>query len=572
MTARTKRARGDEGTTRARWALAALLLSFAAGVARADPPPAADPAPTAAELPLVERARAVLQAFCEDCRAAHEHGGTLDMDALARDRRLIVPRLPDASPAYQRLFAVLRRDRAPEAKDDARTNGNKAAAKSNGAKSNGTAEATVAEPRALTYAGIASVRDWIDQLEDANAACEGREPLTTPVVKDLTSGWTRIVGAAEAADTRFVSLAHLWNTCLPALRLVAYRAAAGPLLAALAPGKGKRPDFETLGDASAILAVRPSEIGITAAAWDELTKDAPAGLAGVVPLDWLAASISKRAQDSKRAQAQGRDGAQVDANAERHIADLARFWAGDVDLARAAAEQGVSAEELAAKLVAVPPHGDLPAQRLLHGLLSREEWDGLARALETGHSDSTDERRSPENGIDLVLWTDKLGYRPRDLVEIYVSVSKACHLTVIDIDQDGKAVVLFPNEIEPDNLVPPRVPVRIPGKDAAYQLRFDRAGAETLVAICQRNDVTPEGIFYDYEKQRFAALGDWRTFLTKIPELQKEIRERETRQQSRRRRGRSEPPKQPDKTVVAEDDLSEGRAAIRVQIEPRATP
>lgn len=564
MAARTTRVRGDGGTTRARGALAALLLSLTAVAARSEPPPA-DPAPATAEVPLVERARAVLQAFCEGCRAAHEQGGTLDMEALARDRRLIVPRLPDASRAYQQLFAVTRRDRTPEAKDDAKANGNKAAAKSNGSKSNGAAEtvalSAVAESRALTYAGIASVRDWIGQLEDANAACQGREPLTASAVKDLTVGWTRIVGESEAADTRFVSLAHLWNTCVPALRLVAYRAAAGPLLAALAPGKGKRPDFETLGDASAILAVRPSEIGITAAAWDELTKDAPAGLAAAVPLDWLAASISKRAKD-----------APLDANAERHIADLARSWAGDVDLARAAAEQGVSAEELAAKLIAFPPHGDLPAQRLLHGLLSREEWDGLARALETGRGDSTDERRSPENGIDIVLWTDKLGYRPRDLVEIYVSVSKACHLTVIDIDQDGKAVVLFPNEIEPDNLVAPRVPVHIPGKDAAYQLRFDRAGTETLVAICQRNDVTPEGIFYDYEKQRFAALGDWRTFLTKIPDLQKEIRERETRRQSRRRRGRSEPPKEPDKTVVAEDDVSEGRTAIRVEIVPRTAP
>lgn len=570
MAARTTRRRGDGRRTRARWALAALVLSLTGDAARSDPPPAPAPAgaaPAAAEVPLVERARAVLQAFCADCRAAHERSGTLDMDALARNRRLIVPRIPDASPAYQQLFATLRRDRAPEAKDDAKANGTKAGGKSNGAKSNGIADAVAAvvEPRALTYAGIASVRDWIDGLEDVNAACDGREPLTASAVKDLTVGWNRVVGAAEAADTRFVSLTHLWNTCVPALRLVADRAAAGPLLAALAPGKGKRPDFETLGDASAILAVRPSEIGITAAAWDELTKDAPAGLAGAVPLDWLAAGVAQRASE------QG-DGASLEPNAERQIADLARAWAGDVDLSRAAAEQGVSAEELAAKLVALPPHGDLPAQRLLHGLLSRQEWDGLARALETGRSDATDARRSPANGIDVVLWTDKLSYRPRDLVEIYVSVDKACHLTVIDVDQHGKAVVLFPNEIEPDNLVAPRVPVHIPGKDAAYQLRFDRAGEETLVAICQRNDVTPEGIFYDYEKQRFAALGDWRTFLTKIPELEKEIRERETRRQSRRRRGRSETLKEPDKTVVAEDDVSEGRAAIRVEIVPRTAP
>jgi hypothetical protein len=173
-----------------------------------------------------------------------------------------------------------------------------------------------------------------------------------------------------------------------------------------------------------------------------------------------------------------------------------------------------------------------------------------------------------ESAIDVVLWPDKPSYRPRDLVTFNVAVGAACHLTLIDVDHDGKATVLFPNELEQDNLIAPSVTVRIPGNDAGYQFRFDRSGEEQIVAICQRTSRRPAGIAYDYERQRFAILGDWRTFLRTIPDREKQIRAREEAEAARRkRRGRRPAPNGPP-AIDPYGPPVEGRAAITVIIEP----
>jgi hypothetical protein len=99
-----------------------------------------------------------------------------------------------------------------------------------------------------------------------------------------------------------------------------------------------------------------------------------------------------------------------------------------------------------------------------------------------------------------------------------VSSNAACHLTLIGVDGDGRGLVLFPNDLDPANLIPPGVTVRVPGPNAGYQFRLDRAGSESYVAVCHRGARVPEGIAFDYEKQRFAVLGDWRKFLDRLAE------------------------------------------------------
>jgi hypothetical protein len=210
------------------------------------------------------------------------------------------------------------------------------------------------------------------------------------------------------------------------------------------------------------------------------------------------------------------------------------------------------------------------AQRLIHGTLTRAEWNRLARVLDGYSVPEKEKRTTSPSEIDVLLWTDQPFYRPRDLVTINVSVDKACHLTLIDVDQQGKAIVLFPNELEQDNLVAPGVTIRVPGRDADYQFRFDHSGEEQIVAICQRTSSRPAGIDYDYEKQRFQTLGDWREFIRTAPEREKEIREREVDEAARRnrRRGSTEPAAAGSSAVDPEGPAVEGRAAITVVIEP----
>jgi hypothetical protein len=120
--------------------------------------------------------------------------------------------------------------------------------------------------------------------------------------------------------------------------------------------------------------------------------------------------------------------------------------------------------------------------------------------------------------IDLALWTENAAPRKGDLIELLVSASLACHLTLIGVDRDGRALVLFPNDLEPANLIAPGTTIRVPGSASGYQLRLDRAGQESFIAICQRGARSLDGIAFDYEKQRFTILGDWHLFLGSVAE------------------------------------------------------
>jgi hypothetical protein len=292
--------------------------------------------------------------------------------------------------------------------------------------------------------------------------------------------------------------------------------------------------------------------------------------ADAIPADWLAARILAKPKDDAGNVDPAFD-VQFDAASQRAIERLAASWNGDVDLRRAAAERGVPSHELAQALSRIGGEFLQPARRLMHGTLTRPAWDSLHLALDGEAPPGSADRGAPavsDTEIDVLLWADRPVYRPRDLMTISVSVSKGCHLTLIDVDRDGKAIVLFPNELDQDNLIAPSVNVQIPSRDAGYQFRLDRSGEEQIVAICQRKSRRPDGVSYDYEKQRFALLGDWRAFLRSASERGNAIRNGDNGQSSRRRTSR--PSSGNGLPVIGADDSAdiEGRAAITVTIDP----
>jgi hypothetical protein len=169
--------------------------------------------------------------------------------------------------------------------------------------------------------------------------------------------------------------------------------------------------------------------------------------------------------------------------------------------------------------------------------------------------------------IDLAIATDKETYTVGDLVTFSVSASLPCHLTLISIDRDGEAVVLFPNDMAPDNLIAAGVSVEVPAAEAGYQLRFDRPGPETVVALCQRTRRRPEGIRIDYEKQRFTILGNWRAFLRTSAEREAEI----VRRAERRSRHKGEANGEPGAVDPTGPNV-EGRTAITIMVTDRPAP
>jgi hypothetical protein len=563
------------------WAFA-LAAGLSVGGAEATPDPAKSAAVSSnaqeQPKPLVERARAVLETYCTDCRGTPGAGGALDLDAVAEDPRLVVPKQPDASRVYQRLLA--HQSLAPARESEGQPPAGKTeppAGKTEPPAGKVDAPADKAEPSPPpapprpTSAEIETVRDWIDSLPARDEPCRDRTLVTPGEVETVIDRWEKSVGLKEAADTRYVSLVHLWNACVPAARLQQLREAAVTLVTALSRrnvSRHNKPlEIETLGEASAILAVRLSEFERSPGEKDLLAEPAPTiGNADLIPADWLAAEALRAADALHLA---------FDGVAQSAVADLARLWTRDVDLVRAAAERASTQRDLLGRLARLEGDFLLPAQKLTHGTLSRAAWNGLSGMLD-GHAGpaalkllaqpSGTETSASE--IDVLLWTDQPFYRPRELVTLKVSVGKACHLTLINIDRDGKALVLFPNELEQDNLIAPGVVVQVPGRDAGYQVRFDRSGEEQFVAICQRKRRRPEGIDYDYERQRFAALGDWRAFLRATPDREKAIAAREANEAARRkRRGRKPAEKEPP-AVDPDGPDQEGRAAIAITIDP----
>ncbi len=525
MTGKTRRGRTNAGR------VLAVAASFVlAAAAMADPPKPA----TAPDV------KAVLGTHCADCRARYGEGDALDLAALADDPGLIVPKRPDASPAYQRLFAPLPKGEGEEKR------------------------------AAPSPAEIEAVRDWIESLPARDEACRERAPITVEDTKALIRRWGELAGGSETSGTRFVSLAHLWNACVPLDRLMELRVATATLLGVLTQRReGLR--LETLGEESALIAISPGEQVLEISGWDALTADAPLLAYGAVPADWLAARVLARSENEAGAAANPAAhrvaSIRFDGAAQRAVSALARSWTRDVDLTRAAAERAVTPRKLKAALAKADGDRLVPARRLAYGTLPREAWERLSSALD-GASTKPDTPERETTSLDIVLWPDEPFYRPRDLAAFNVRVSKACHLTLISVDDTGQAIVLFPNELDADNLVAPGVTVTVPGHDAGYQFRFDKAGEETVVAVCQRHARRLEGIDVDYERQRFPILGDWRTFLRTAPDLEKDIRKRAEAEEARRKR-RRRPPLEPEPPPVdAKGPPMEGRAAITITVDP----
>jgi hypothetical protein len=499
------------------------------GAATQVPPAVPDPA---------LRVLGILQAHCAVCVEAGL-GSTLSLDDMARDPSLVIPKQPDASRAYQFLLDIPQLEPAAPAHAD-----------------------PVAEEKAPTPQDVEAVRDWIDGLPTVDEVCADRLSVTAQETEAQAARWLRSLSETEAADTRFISLAHLYSACLSEKRIQELRESMRVLLAALGR-RSELPNVETLGDASTLLAIRLSDVGLTSERWANLIDGAPPFVATAVPGDWLAARVLSHPRGKGGAIDSTFD-APMFAKEEARVEALARAWNGDVDLRRAAAELGVGRPDLMQMPATFPADIDDLGQRLAQGLVTRAEWDAVKFALEGGSG--TPPRvfasEARQSHINVGLWTDKLAYRKGDLVQINVTVDRACYLTVINVDRDGKAIVLFPNDSEPENLVAPGVAVKVPGVNAGYQLRFDRAGRETLVAQCQRSGPRMAGLARDYEKQRFTILGDWRAFLRTSAEREQAY-QRSIRPRSRRgRKGQEDDAPRAQPSSALEGPAAVGRAAI----------
>ena len=203
---------------------------------------------------------------------------------------------------------------------------------------------------------------------------------------------------------------------------------------------------------------------------------------------------------------------------EEIVSALARRYSGDIELKVAAAEAGLERDAFVSALISAPGAAAPLARRLQQGALPRSELEKLSTLMLGAVVPPTAVApggflRDTKTEIGLSVWIDKPLLAAGDLVTVKAEPDTDCFLTVISVDAQGKATVLFPNDFEADNLVSAGATHSIPGPDAPYQLRFKADGTETLMARCSTSAVPPTGIEYDFERQRFTVLGNWENFI-----------------------------------------------------------
>jgi len=439
--------------------------------------------------PIAAKAAAVLETHCARCHQAGRltsdgkpnlFRNILDLEAIARDPSLVRPGLPDGSPLYT---AMLRRSMPPDRQGD------------DGAWTGPTAD------------DVQAVRDWIDALPVRASGTCSRGPAsgekTAPSRSDSTT----------ATDTRFITLGHFDAVCAGTREMEQHRNALRRLIAHLSrrqPGATPEP----VDTGRTLFRVSLNALGWSAAEWDQLGGNDPLdrlfrvsqGFDLAVRGDWLAHAVLRSGMPLEG----------LAADEDGSIATIARAWERPLDLDTAAAEMGMDRESLARLLESAPAPAVVLARRLLQDLLPRSELLALRAALSgTPVSDPPAHQADGAQKLELAIWSDKPAYSKGELLTLHAWSTIDCHLTLIGLDRGGRATVLFPNEMEPDNLLTAGRVLTVPGAEAAYQFRLADEGRERVVGVCTVSAGLADGIQPDYERQRFTLLGDWRQFLAR---------------------------------------------------------
>ena len=452
---------------------------------------------------IAVRTRAIFDSHCARCHQAGRlenppakgHlGNILNLDRLLERDDLIVASDPDASRLYQVLLARHR-----------------------------PLTAFFGPIPGPTTAEIDVVRAWIAGLAPWTLPCREKPPVTQADLRRDIAAWREAFEPDASTPLRFVSLANLHNLCRSDATIAAYRDGVAALLSRLT----LKPNvsLDTVGEASVLLAFRPSDFGLTADAWD-LRAGAGLEIAGVVDADALAAraiaaTSSLPVVGESRAIGQA-VAAPAPVAAASGLIDgidaveaLALEYTRPVSIRRAAVEMAIDEATLRMRLAAVTgSHAELALQ-LAARELSRTEWQGLRATLE-GREVGKDTAAMPNvvaEKLRIALWTDAPAYRTGDLLTVRARPNGDCNLTLIAVESDGLATVLYPNDTSVDNRVGKGMMVLLPPPSAPFQIRLDKPGRQSVVAICNATAKRPEGIGHDFERQRFTVLGDWRTFL-----------------------------------------------------------
>jgi hypothetical protein len=198
---------------------------------------------------------------------------------------------------------------------------------------------------------------------------------------------------------------------------------------------------------------------------------------------------------------------------------LSNRYEGDVDAALAAAELGLTREGFAKAAADADKKFRPLLRRLEQGLVPRDQFEAVFRELA---GDVTDEAvvkvaandaklapPKPGRAVDLSLTSDKDTYRQGDTPIFTVLSSRACFLTLTDVDDKGEGTVLFPNKFQQDNRIKANTEVPFPAATAPFQYRMKDKGVESVIAVCTNHNIGVDGIVHDFKSSNFTTVQDY---------------------------------------------------------------
>lgn len=230
------------------------------------------------------------------------------------------------------------------------------------------------------------------------------------------------------------------------------------------------------------------------------------------------------------------------------ITALSARYEWDLDLPHAAAEFGITPEEMRDNLIASGGMGKSIAMRLEQGIVPRDQFEPIfgelverivdAEFISAKHAVGVAELKQyvapvepngkvvikkeplPSSSLKLSLHADKSHYMIDDYPVFTVRADRDCYLNLINIDEKGYATVIFPNKFQQDNLIKADHDFVFPGISASFDFKFTTPGKETVIAVC---DATGKAIALEhaYADEAFTSLGETRSAFRKI-----EVKER----------------------------------------------
>jgi hypothetical protein len=234
---------------------------------------------------------------------------------------------------------------------------------------------------------------------------------------------------------------------------------------------------------------------------------------------------------------------QLTLNGVEMVTALSARYEWDVNLTQAAAEFGVTAEDMKAAMIASGGMGKSIALRLDQGIVPRDQFEPVygevveriidAEFIPAKQVIGVAELKTyvapvEPNGevvrkivpvasedLKLSLYADKSSYMINDKPVFTVRSDRDCYLTLVNIDGAGVGTVIFPNKFQQDNKIAGGKDFAFPAADSSFDFKFTEVGKESVIAIC---DTTGKAVAIEhaYAENAFTPLGETRSALRKI--------------------------------------------------------